>query len=208
MATEHVIDTDRRVLDEAAIADFAARLRGSVIHPGNPAYDDARHVWNGLIDRRPALIVRPTGTADVVEAVNFAREHHLLLSVRGGGHNVAGNAVNDGGVVIDLSSMRGVFVDPARRTARVQGGATWGDVDRETQVHGLATTGGQVSTTGVAGLTLHGGLGVLHRKYGLTIDNLLSVEIVTADGQVRTASATEHPDLFWAVGARAVTSAS
>lgn len=165
----------------------------------DPAYDDARHVWNGLIGRRPALIIRPTGTADVLEAVNFAREHHLLLSVRGGGHNVAGNAVNDGGAVIDLSSMRGVFVDPARRIARVQGGATWGDVDRETQVHGLATTGGQVSTTGVAGLTLHGGLGVLHRKYGLTIDNLLSVEIVTADGQVRTASATEHPDLFWAV---------
>lgn len=198
MVTQDAVLVGQRMLDDSLINDFAARLRGPVIRPRDPAYDDARRVWNGLIDRQPALIVRPTGTADVVEAVNFARENNLLLSIRGGGHNVAGNAVNDGGIVIDLSSMRGVFVDPARRIARVQGGATWGDVDRETQLHGLAMTGGQVSTTGVAGLTLHGGLGVLHRKYGLTIDCLRSVEIVTADGQVRTASATENPDLFWA----------
>ena len=125
--------------------------------------------------------------------------HDLVLSVRGGGHNVAGNAVSDGGLVIDLSSMRAVFVDPASRTARVQGGATWGDLDRETQVHGLATPGGVVSTTGIGGLTLHGGMGHLRRKHGLSLDNLLSVEIVTADGQVRTASAREHADLFWAV---------
>jgi FAD/FMN-containing dehydrogenase len=152
-----------------------------------------------MIDRRPALIARCAGTADVVEAVNFAREQELLVSIRGGGHNVAGHAVNDGGIVVDLSGMRSVVVDPERRTARVQGGATWGDVDRETQVFGLATTGGQVSTTGVAGLTLHGGLGMLHRKYGLAIDNLLAVEIVTADGRVRTASQTDNADLFWAV---------
>jgi FAD/FMN-containing dehydrogenase len=152
-----------------------------------------------LIDRHPALIATCTGVADIVAAVNFTREHDLLLSVRGGGHNVAGNAVNDGGLVIDLSAMRGVWVDPAMRTVRVQGGATWGDVDRETQLFGMATPGGLVSTTGVGGLTLHGGWGWLRRKYGYCVDNLLAVEIVTADGQVRTASETEHPDLFWAV---------
>lgn len=188
-----------RILESSVIEEFRSRFRGAIIQPHDKEYDAARQVWNGLIDRQPAFIARPTGTADVVEAVNFARENNLLLSIRGGGHNVAGNAVNDGGIVIDLSSMRGVFVDPVQRVVRVQGGATWGDVDRETQLHGLAMTGGQVSTTGVAGLTLHGGLGVLHRRCGLTIDCLRSVEIVTADGQVRTASATENPDLFWAV---------
>jgi FAD/FMN-containing dehydrogenase len=198
MITEQVISTGP-VLDETAVQTFDAGLRGVLIRPGDPRYDEARRIWNGMIDRRPALIVRCAGTADVVDAVNFARDHDLLLSVRGGGHNVAGNAVNDGGLVIDLSGMRGVWVDPERRTVRVQGGATWGDVDRETQLFGLATTGGQVSTTGVAGLTLHGGLGVLHRKHGLAIDNLLAVAIVTADGQVRTASQTENADLFWAV---------
>ena len=174
----------------------------------DPAYDDARHVWNGLIDRSPTLIIRPTGTADVVEAVNFAREHHLLLSVRGGGHNVAGNAVNDDGVVIDLSSMRGVFVEPARRTARVQGGATWGDVDRETQVHGLATTGGQVSTTGVAGLTLHGGLGVLHRKYGLTIETSSPWRSSLPMARSGPRARPNTPICFGRSGARAVTLAS
>ena len=198
MTTQSVFPTTRQ-LDETVVGPLQEDLRGDLIRPEDRRYDEARAVWNGMIDRRPALIVRCAGTADVVAAVNFAREHGLLLSVRGGGHNVAGNAVNDGGLVIDLSAMRGVFVDPKRRTARVQGGATWGDVDRETQLFGLATPGGQVSTTGVAGLTLHGGLGVLHRKFGLTIDNLLEVEIVTADGRVRTASHTQHPDLFWAV---------
>ena len=156
-------------------------------------------IWNGLIDRRPALIVQCTGAADVVDAVSFAREHNLLLSVKGGGHNVAGNAVNDGGLVIDLSQMRGVHVDPSTKAVRVQGGATWGDCDRETQLFGLAVPGGVVSTTGVAGLTLHGGVGHVRRKHGLSIDNLLSVDIVTADGQLRRASATENEDLFWAV---------
>jgi FAD/FMN-containing dehydrogenase len=186
-------------LGAEAIHEFVGRVRGAVIQPGDAGYDDARAVWNGLIDRRPALIVRPTGTADVIEAVNFARDGGLLLSIRGGGHNVAGNAVNDGGLVIDLSALRGVHVDPATRRVRVQGGATLADMDRETQVFGLAVPAGVVSPTGVAGLTLHGGAGHLRRKHGLTIDNLLSVEIVTADGQVRTASATENEDLFWAV---------
>jgi FAD/FMN-containing dehydrogenase len=178
---------------------LTAHVRGDVIQPGDAGYDDARAVQNGLIDRRPAVIVRCRGAADVVAAVNLAREQNLLLSVRGGGHNVAGNAVNDGGLVIDLSEMRGVHVDQRAQTARVAGGATWGDVDHETQLFGLATPGGLVSTTGVAGLTLHGGMGHLRGKYGLSIDNLISVDIVTADGQLRTASATEHTDLFWAV---------
>jgi FAD/FMN-containing dehydrogenase len=186
-------------LNELAIQQFAAALRGSVIQPGDSSYDEARAVRNGLIDRSPALIVRCTGVADVVAAVNFACEHGPLLSVRGGAHNVAGAAVNDSGLVIDLSAMRGVQVDPEARTARVQGGATWADVDRETQSFGLATPGGKVSTTGVGGLTLHGGFGWLRRRYGYSIDNLLAVDIVTADGQVRTANETENPDLFWAV---------
>ena len=182
-----------------AMQGFVEGVRGAVLRPGDQGYDDARAIWNGLIDRRPALIVQCTGAADVVDAVNFAREHNLLLSVKGGGHNVAGNAVNDGGLVIDLSQMRGVHVDPSTNAVRVQGGATWGDCDRETQLFGLAVPGGVVSTTGVAGLTLYGGIGHVRRKHGLSIDNLLSVDIVTADGQLRRASATENEDLFWAV---------
>lgn len=186
-------------LDEEAIEGFVAGVRGAVLRPDAQGYDEARAIWNGLIDRRPALIVQCTGAADVVDAVNFAREHELLLSVKGGAHNVAGNAVNDGGLVIDLSQMRGVHVDPATRRVRAQGGATWGDTDRETQLFGLAVPGGVVSTTGIAGLTLHGGVGHLRRKHGLSIDNLVSVDIVTADGELRRASASEHEDLFWAV---------
>ena len=186
-------------LDAEAIQGFVERVRGAVLLPGDQGYDEARAIWNGLIDRRPALIVQCTGAADVVDAVNFAREKNLLLSVKGGGHNVAGNAVNDGGLVIDLSQMRGVHVDPSMQTVRAEGGATWGEADRETQLFGLAVPGGVVSTTGIAGLTLHGGVGHLRRKYGLSIDNLLSVDIVTADGRLRRASATENEDLFWAV---------
>ena len=184
---------------DQAIEALQADFRGELVVPGSPGYDEARRVRNGLIDRCPALIARCSGVADVVAAVNFASEHDLLLSVRGGGHNVSGAATNDGGIVIDLSAMRGVRVDPAAKTVRVQGGATWGDVDRETQLFGLATPGGNVSSTGVAGLTLHGGWGWMRRKYGYCVDNLLSVDIVTADGRVRTASETEHPELFWAV---------
>jgi hypothetical protein len=186
-------------LDATTIQDFRSRIRGPVLDAGHGEYDAARRIQNGLIDRHPALIVRCSGTADVVETVNFARDRGLLLSIRGGGHNVAGNAMNDGGVVVDLSSMRGVHVDPVTETARAAGGATWGDVDRETQLFGLAVPGGVVSTTGIAGLTLHGGYGHLRRKFGLSIDNLLSAEVVTADGQVRTASATDNTDLFWAL---------
>jgi FAD/FMN-containing dehydrogenase len=187
------------LLDEQALAGLTATVRGPILTPGAPGYDEARAIWNGLIDRRPALIVQCSGAADVVDAVNFAREQGLALSIKAGGHNVAGNAVNDGGLVVDLSQMRGVHVDPDNQTVRVQGGATWGDLDRETQLFGLAVPGGVVSTTGVAGLTLHGGVGHLRRKYGLSIDNLLSVDIVTADGQFRRASPTENEDLFWAV---------
>lgn len=182
-----------------AFDQFAAEFRGTVIQPADAGYDDARRVRNGLIDRCPAVIARCRGTADVVAAVNFAREQHLDLSVRGGAHNVAGLATNDDGIVIDLTEMRAVLVDPANETAYVQGGATWGDMDRETQVFGLAAPGGVVSTTGIGGLTLQGGLGWLRRKYGASIDNVKSVEIVTADGQVRNASETENADLFWAV---------
>ncbi|MGZ6586181.1 MAG: FAD-binding oxidoreductase [Solirubrobacteraceae bacterium] len=187
------------MLESETIEAFVAGVRGAVLRPGDEGYDDARSIWNGLIDRRPALIVQCTGAADVVDAVNFARDEGLVLSVKGGGHNVAGNATNDDGLVIDLSGMRGVHVDPATAVVRAEGGATWGEVDRESQLHGLAVPGGVVSTTGIAGLTLHGGVGHLRRKHGLTIDSLLSVDIVTADGQLRRASATENEDLFWAV---------
>jgi FAD/FMN-containing dehydrogenase len=186
-------------LDAQAVAGLSERVRGPVLTPGDAGYDEARSLWNALIDRRPAVIVQCSGAADVVDAVNFARDQGLLLSIKAGGHNVAGNAVNDGGLVIDLSQMRGVHVDPATQTVRVQGGATWGDCDRETQLFGLAVPGGVVSTTGVAGLTLHGGVGHLRRKHGLSIDSLRSVDIVTADGQFRRASATENEDLFWAI---------
>jgi FAD/FMN-containing dehydrogenase len=186
-------------LDSATIDAFGASLQGDLLRPDHPDYDRARRVWNGMIDKHPALIARCYSTEDVVTAVNFAREHQLVLAVRGGGHNAAGNATCDDGLVIDLSPMRGVEVDPDARLARAQGGATWADLDTATQVYGLATPGGAISTTGIGGLTLGGGLGHLRRKHGLTIDNLRAVEIVTADGQVRTASETQHPDLFWAL---------
>ncbi len=186
-------------LDVQAVAGLYARLHGELIFPGMANYDAARAVWNGMIDKRPALIVRCADESDVVTAVNFAREHNMLLAVRGGGHNVAGSAVCDGGLVIDLSPMRRIDVDPVSRTARAQGGVTWGELDRETQKFGLAAPGGVVSETGIAGLTLGGGLGWLRRKYGLTIDSLVSVEIVTADGRFLSASETENADLFWAV---------
>lgn len=188
-----------RGLDTAAVETLTGAVRGSIVTPQDPAYDETRTVYNAMIDRRPDIIVRCANTADIVNAVRFARENDLPIAVRGGGHNVAGSSLNDGGIVIDLSLMNGVHVDPAAKTVRAQGGATWGDVDRETQQFGLAAPGGNVSSTGVGGLTLGGGMGHLRRKLGLSIDNLLSVEIVTADGQVRTANATENADLFWAV---------
>ena len=187
------------VLTAATVQDFASQLRGALLRPGDAGYDDARKIWNAMIDKRPALIARCVGVADVIHCVDFARTHNLLVAVRGGGHNVAGNAVCDGGLVIDLSCMKGMRVDPVRRTARAEPGLTLGEFDHETQVFGLATTGGQISTTGIAGLTLGGGWGHLARRYGLTCDNLLSVDLVTAGGQFLTASATEHEDLFWGV---------
>ncbi|MGQ0741910.1 MAG: FAD-binding oxidoreductase [Alphaproteobacteria bacterium] len=174
-------------------------FRGRLIDADQSDYEIARAVWNGAIDRRPHLIARCIGTADVVAAVRYARDHGLEIAIRGGGHNVAGTAVCDKGMVIDLSAIRGVRVDPANRRAWVQGGALWGDVDHETQAHGLATTGGIVSHTGVAGLTLGGGIGWLMRKHGLTVDNVLAVDVVTADGELLRASEDEHSDLFWAL---------
>ena len=174
-------------------------FRGDVIVPGHHDYDDARAVWNGTVDRRPRLIARCSGTADVSAAVRFARDHDLEIAVRGGGHGVAGTAVCDDGIVIDLSVMRAVSVDPVERTALVQGGALWGDVDHETQAHGLATTGGIIGHTGVGGLSLGGGLGWLMRKHGLAVDNLVRAEVVTAEGEIVAVSASDHPDLYWAL---------
>jgi FAD/FMN-containing dehydrogenase len=178
---------------------FEKGFSGELLQPGAHAYEEARRVHNGLIDKRPALIARCKGVADVVDAVRLAREHRLEVAVKGGGHNVAGRATLDGGLMIDLSTMKGIHVDPKSRTARAQGGVTWAEFDRETQLHGLATTGGAVSSTGIAGLTLGGGLGWLMGKHGLAADNLLGVEIVMADGRVLEASQTENADLFWAV---------
>ena len=183
----------------SAVSDLATRFTGQLLQPTDSAYEDARKVHNGLVDKRPALILRCRGVADVVEAVNLARSLNLEAAVRGGGHNVAGRATVDAGVMIDLSLMKGIYVDPKAKTARAMGGATWGEYNRETQLHGLASTGGVISTTGVAGLTLGGGWGYLHGQYGLAIDNLRSAQLVLADGRVVTASADDNADLFWAV---------
>jgi FAD/FMN-containing dehydrogenase len=176
---------------------LAQRLRGELITPGDAEYDEARQVWNGMFDCRPAGIARVSGAVDVVSVVEHARETGTELAVRGGGHSSAGYSTVDGGIVLDFSRLKAVWVDPQAKVARAQAGALWGDVDRETQAHGLAVPGGQISHTGIAGLTLGGGIGWLSRQYGLTIDNLLSVELVTADGRLVTASEHEHPDLFW-----------
>ncbi|HXG63467.1 MAG TPA: FAD-binding oxidoreductase, partial [Blastocatellia bacterium] len=184
-------------LDGKIIEEFNSNLRGELLRPGDGDYDAARRVFNWMIDKRPALIARCAGTADVITAVNFARAHNLPVAVRGGGHSVAGNAVCEGGLLIDLSPMKGMRVDPARRTARAQPGLRLGDFDRETQAFGLATTMGIVSDTGLAGLTLGGGVGWLNGKYGLACDNLLAADVVTADGRFLTASASENEDLFW-----------
>lgn len=184
-------------LSPAQLDAFRAGFRGAVILPGDPSYDEARRVWNGMIDRRPALIARCTGTADVVAAVRLARTHRLLSAVRGGGHNVAGLGVCEGGLVIDLSPMRGVWVDPAAGTVRAQAGCTLADVDRETQLHGQAAVLGFVSATGIAGLTTGGGFGYLTRRAGWTCDNLVSMEVVTAAGEVVRASESDNRDLFW-----------
>jgi len=186
-------------LPEDTIRKFKESLRGELILANEPGYDDARSVWNAMIDRRPALIARCLGLADVVTAVNFAREHGITLSVKGGGHNISGLAVCEGGLMLDMSRMRGVWVDPTTRTARAQSGCLLGDVDRETQVHGLAAVLGFISNTGIAGLTLGGGFGYLTRQFGWTSDNVLSMDLVTADGRVVRACEKENSDLFWAL---------
>jgi hypothetical protein len=179
--------------------ELAGAFNGQLLAQGDAGYDEARQVHNGLIDKRPGVIARCLNTADVQDAVNLARETGSEIAVRGGGHNVAGLATTDGGIMIDLSAMRGIHVDPGARRARAHGGVTWNEYNRATHVHGLATTGGVVSTTGVAGLTLGGGLGWLMGRYGMSIDNLTSAEVVLADGRVVTASEAEDPDLFWAI---------
>jgi hypothetical protein len=186
-------------IHEAVVQDLRSTLRGDLLQPGDAGYDAARTIWNGMIDRRPALIARCRGAADVLAAVNFAREQGLPLAVRGGGHGVAGKAVCDDGLTIDLSPMKGIRIDPLARTARAEPGVLWEEFDREAHAFGLATVGGVVGTTGIAGLTLGGGQGWLTGKHGLTLDNLLAADVVTADGQLLRASADEHADLFWAL---------
>jgi FAD/FMN-containing dehydrogenase len=198
MTATATIQTTSILTDQMA-SDLRSSIAGEVIVPGEDGYDAARTIWNGMIDKQPALIVRPAGVSDVIATVSFARQTGVAVSIKGGGHNVAGHAVSQGGLMIDMGMMKSVHVDPVRRTARVEAGATWADFDRETAVFGLATTAGVISSTGVAGLTLGGGIGWLVGKHGLSIDNLISVELVTADGTWLRASENEHPDLFWAL---------
>jgi len=186
-------------MTESAVGELASALRGRIIRPGDGDYDDARSVWNAMIDRRPALIVRPAIAADVVAAVNFARDNDLIVSLRSGGHNAPGNAVCDDGVVIDFTEMKAIKVDPQARTATAEPGVKWGEFDAATQAHGLATTGGTNTDTGIGGLTTGGGIGWLGGKYGLASDNLLSADVVTADGRLIRANAEENQDLFWAL---------
>ena len=188
---------EMRGLDEPALNALRSGLRGPLLFAGDPGYEDARKIWNAMVDKRPALIARCAGAADVRRCVEFAARHSLLLAVRGGGHNVAGNAVCNGGLMIDLSRLKAIRVDPAARTARAEPGVNWAEFDRETQGFGLATTGGTVPSTGIAGLTLGGGIGWLKGTYGLTCDNLVSADIVTAEGLLLTADAERHADLFW-----------
>src|SRR3954467_1183160 len=190
---------ETRVLGDATVAELAAELRGAVICPGDAAYESARALWNAAHDKHPALIAQCAGPADVAAALRFARSEKLEVAVRGGGHSIAGFSGVDGGIVIDLSPMRGILIDPIGQRAIVQAGCTWRDVDVETQAHGLATTGGLVSTTGVAGFTLGGGIGWLMRRHGLACDNVIAADVVTADGEMVRASADQNPDLLWAL---------
>src|SRR5258707_7392756 len=199
MVDSFTLDRGRIGLDDSEIAALRGQLRGDVVLVGDADYEAARRVWNGNVDRRPALIARCVNAADVQHAVSFARRHSLLLSVRGGGHSAPGYGVNDGGMVLDLTRMKAITVDPVRRIARAEGGVLWLELDIATQAHGLAVTGGTVSNTGIGGLTLGGGLGWLMGKHGATVDNLISAQVVTADAEFHTVSADREPDLFWAL---------
>jgi FAD/FMN-containing dehydrogenase len=194
-----VVEAERTSLEETAVQQLEAQLRGELLRPASPGYDEARTVFNAMIDHRPALIARCGGVADVIAAVAFARANGLLASVRAGGHNVTGNAICDGGLVIDVSGMKGLWIDPGGRTIRAEPGLTWGELNQDLQTFGLAATGGYVSTTGIPGLTLGGGMGWLIRKHGLACDNLRSADVVTADGELIQASPTSNDDLFWAL---------
>ncbi len=187
------------VLKETVVEELRGSLRGELLCPNDAEYNEARSIWNAMFDKRPALIVSCAGVSDIISAVNFARTNNIPVAVRGGGHNVAGSGACDGGFMLDMSRMKSVRVDPVSRTARAEPGLTWGEFDRETQAFGLATTGGICSETGIAGVTLGGGFGWLMRKHGLALDNLVSVDVVSADRQLRTASATENADLFFGV---------
>src|SRR4051794_15848716 len=187
----------RRVIGEATVGELQASLRGTVVRPGDADYDEARAIWNGSHDKYPALVIRCAGTADVIKAVEFVCSQDLPVAVRGGAHSIAGFSTVDDGVVIDLSAMKSVTVDPVHRRARVQGGATWADVDHETQAFGLAVTGGLVSSTGVGGFTLGGGIGWLMRKYGFAGGKPGGARLVTSDGELGHASAADNPDPFW-----------
>ena len=186
-------------IDDEALEGLRATIRGAVLTPGDPGYDDVRPAFNAMHPGHPAIVIQATGTADVIGAVNFARDQGLLMAIRGGGHSVAGLSSIDGGMLLDLALMNGVDVEPDAKIVRAQGGALWADVDRETQAFGLVAPGGVVSDTGIAGLTLGGGEGWVRRKWGLSCDNLISAQIVAADGNVLTASADSNPDLFWAI---------
>ena len=190
----------------SSVEQLSGSLRGQLIQPSDPDYEEARRVYNGMIDRRPRLVARCADAADVIAAVNFAQENGLVAAIRGGGPQVAGFGTVDDGIVIDLSGMRSVRVDPANRTVRAEGGCTWGDVDHASHAFGLAVPCGIISTTGVGGLTLGGGMGYLTRKYGLTVDNLISADVVTADGSLVTSSADQNDDLFWAIRGGGATS--
>ena len=191
------LDGKDSVVLEDTVEEFRKSLRGQLIGPDDEGYEEARNVWNGNIDRRPALISRCAGVADVINSVNFARANNLLVAIRGGAHSAAGHGTCDGGIVIDVSQLKGIRVDPENKTIQAQAGVQWGEIDREAEIFGLATTGGVISNTGIAGLTLGGGLGWLMGKHGFTIDNLLSVDVVTVDGRFLKASANENSDLFW-----------
>jgi FAD/FMN-containing dehydrogenase len=208
MVTSETTSQVSTALEEAAIEQLRTSFHGELLRPGDDGYDAARQIFNGMIDRRPALIARPADTADVQRCVTFAREHSLLVSIKGGGHSPVGYAVCEGGLMIDLSLLKGIEVDPQTRTAVAEAGVNWGEFDAATQQHGLAVTGGRVPSTGIAGLTLGSGSGWLERKLGYTVDNMIGAEVVTADGGVVRASEQENPDLFWGLRGGGGTSAS